>query len=277
MNGGKDALLGEAAIEMEFHVAGAFELLEDDLVHAALGVDEGGGDDGEGAAFLDIAGGAEEFFGPCEGLGLDAAGHDAALAGLDGVVAASEAGDAVEKDDDVTAKLDETAGALADELGDLDVTGRDSSKVEENISASVERRRSVTSSGRSSTRRRMTWLWGSRRGCLGDLLEEDGLAVRGGATIRARWPRPSGVIEIDGAGNDGAGDGVLQDDALSVGEGGGKGVEGLGMVQVWGGMPSMEWISSRARNFSRSRAQRRRPMIRWPVWRPKRRTRPEGT
>ena len=42
------------------HVAGALELLEDDLVHARAGVDQRGGDDGQRAALLDVARRAEE-------------------------------------------------------------------------------------------------------------------------------------------------------------------------------------------------------------------------
>ena len=37
---GNDALVGELPIEVDFHVAGALELLEDDVVHARAGVDE---------------------------------------------------------------------------------------------------------------------------------------------------------------------------------------------------------------------------------------------
>src|SRR5688500_3799621 len=47
-----DALLVHAAVEVDLHVAGALELLVDHVVHAAAGVDERGGDDGERAAFL---------------------------------------------------------------------------------------------------------------------------------------------------------------------------------------------------------------------------------
>ena len=33
VDGGEDALVGECAVELELHVAGAFELFEDDFVH----------------------------------------------------------------------------------------------------------------------------------------------------------------------------------------------------------------------------------------------------
>ena len=76
VDGGIDAPVGEAAVEDELHVARALELFEDDLVHAGAGIDQGGGDDGERAAFFDIAGGAEEAFGFMQGVCVDAAGQD---------------------------------------------------------------------------------------------------------------------------------------------------------------------------------------------------------
>src|SRR6267142_2201794 len=39
VDGGEDALIREPAVEVDFHVAGALELLEDDIVHAAAGID----------------------------------------------------------------------------------------------------------------------------------------------------------------------------------------------------------------------------------------------
>ena len=62
VNGRKDAFFHQAAVEVELHVSGAFEFLENELVHAALGIDEGGGEDGEAAVILGVAGGAEKPF-----------------------------------------------------------------------------------------------------------------------------------------------------------------------------------------------------------------------
>ena len=73
VDGRVDPPLGEAPVEPELHVPGALELLEDHLVHAAAGLDEGGGEDGEAAALLDVAGGAEELLGRVERAGVDAA------------------------------------------------------------------------------------------------------------------------------------------------------------------------------------------------------------
>src|SRR5437870_9434093 len=36
----KNALIGKSPVEIDFHVAGALELFEDDVVHAAAGIDQ---------------------------------------------------------------------------------------------------------------------------------------------------------------------------------------------------------------------------------------------
>src|SRR5687768_4749104 len=97
----EDALVGDLAVEHDLGIAGALELLEDDFVHLRSGVDQGGGDDRQRAAFLDVAGGAEETLRPLQRIGVDAAGQDLARARHHGVVGASQAGDRIEQDDDV--------------------------------------------------------------------------------------------------------------------------------------------------------------------------------
>src|SRR5258706_4176128 len=52
---GENALLVHSAVEVDFHVAGSLELLIDHVVHPGTRVDERGGQDGERAAFLDVA------------------------------------------------------------------------------------------------------------------------------------------------------------------------------------------------------------------------------
>ncbi len=89
----EDALVGNLAVEDDFRVTGALELFEDDLVHAAAGVDQGGGDDRERAALLDVARRAEEALGALQGVGVDTAGQHLAGARHDRVVGAAEAGD----------------------------------------------------------------------------------------------------------------------------------------------------------------------------------------
>src|SRR5207244_11453800 len=61
IDGREHPLVHQAAVEMDLHVARALELLEDHLVHPAPRIDQRGADDGEAAAVLDVAGGAEEL------------------------------------------------------------------------------------------------------------------------------------------------------------------------------------------------------------------------
>ena len=107
---------------MDLHVSGALVFLEDEVVHAALRLDERGGENGEAATFLEVARRTEEFLGLRKRLGIDAAAHRAAaFVRLEVVVAAGEAGDAVEQDHDILAGLDEALRALGDELRDENV------------------------------------------------------------------------------------------------------------------------------------------------------------
>src|SRR5580765_732038 len=50
----KDALVHQPAVEVNLHVAGSLELLEDDVVHPAAGIDDGGGHDRQRAALFDV-------------------------------------------------------------------------------------------------------------------------------------------------------------------------------------------------------------------------------
>jgi len=62
----EDTLVHQAAIEVDFHVAGALEFLEDHVVHAAAGVNEGRGNDCERATLLDVSRGGENRRGRCK-------------------------------------------------------------------------------------------------------------------------------------------------------------------------------------------------------------------
>src|SRR5690242_14500601 len=63
VDGREHAALGDAAVHVDLGVAGALELLIDHVIHARAGLHQRGGDDGEGAALLDVARGAEETLG----------------------------------------------------------------------------------------------------------------------------------------------------------------------------------------------------------------------
>src|ERR1035437_7784255 len=98
-----DPPLGQSPVEPELHVAGALELLENDLVHFGAGLHQGGGQDGERPALFDVAGRPEELLRWVQGTRVDATGHDPAGRGLGQVVGPGQSGDAVENDHDVPA------------------------------------------------------------------------------------------------------------------------------------------------------------------------------
>src|SRR5881628_570024 len=96
---GEGATLGDAPVEDHFHVARALELLEDHLVHTGAGVDQRGGENGERAAALDVARGAEEALGFLQRVRVHTARQDLARVRHHHVVSAAQAGDRVEQDD----------------------------------------------------------------------------------------------------------------------------------------------------------------------------------
>jgi hypothetical protein len=118
---GKMRLSDELAVEVDFHVARALELLEDDVVHARAGVDQRRRDDRERAALLDVARRAEEALRPLQRVRVDAARQHLARRRHHGVVGARETRDRVEQDHDVALVLDEALGLLDHHLGHLHV------------------------------------------------------------------------------------------------------------------------------------------------------------
>src|SRR5207249_12116507 len=102
-------------------VAGALELLEDDVVHPAAGVDDGRGHDRERAALLDVPRRREEAPRTLQRVGVETARQDLARRRDDGVVGAREARERVEQDHDIPLVLDQPLGLLDHHVGDLDV------------------------------------------------------------------------------------------------------------------------------------------------------------
>src|SRR5437762_423952 len=96
MNRRVKPFLLQRTVEMQLHVAGAFEFFENQLVHSAAGFGQRGGKNSEAAAFFDIAGGSKKFLGLSQRLGFDAARHGPSLARLQTVIATRETGEAVE-------------------------------------------------------------------------------------------------------------------------------------------------------------------------------------
>ena len=91
------------------------------VVHAAAGVDQGGADDGQRAAFFERAGRGEQLLGDVHRLDVDAAAHRAAGVADPLVERAGQAGDRVEQQEHVLAHFGEPLAALDDELRQADV------------------------------------------------------------------------------------------------------------------------------------------------------------
>ena len=82
----EDAFVGKVAVQLEFHIAGSLEFLEDDVVHLGAGFREGRGQDGEGTASFNVTGGTEETLGLLQGIGIHTTGENLAGSRLYGVV-----------------------------------------------------------------------------------------------------------------------------------------------------------------------------------------------
>ena len=120
VNRGINAALGQLAVQADLHVAGAFEFLENHVIQTAFRFHKGGREDGQRAAFLDISRRAEKLARLLQRHRTDAARADRAALHRR-IVAAGEAGEAVQQEDHVLALLDEPLGPLDDEIRDLRV------------------------------------------------------------------------------------------------------------------------------------------------------------
>ncbi len=64
IDGGKRPFISQFPVEHDFHIASAFEFFKNYVIHTASGIHQGGSDDGQTAAFLQIPRGAKKPFGP---------------------------------------------------------------------------------------------------------------------------------------------------------------------------------------------------------------------
>src|SRR5690554_538848 len=101
-----DPSVNKSSVKVQFAVSGTLELFEDDLVHSASGVDKGGSDDRQRAAFLYGAGSAEESLGALKRAGVDATGKNLSAVRGGGIVRACQAGDAVEQNHHILTVFD---------------------------------------------------------------------------------------------------------------------------------------------------------------------------
>src|SRR5690606_6469323 len=123
VDGRVDPLLGRLAVQVQFHVTGALEFFVDHLVHLGAGIDQGGGDDGQAAAFLYIPRRTEETLGALQGVGVDTTGQHLAGGGDDGVVGTRQTGDGVQQDHHVFLVFHQTLGLFQHHFRHLHVTG----------------------------------------------------------------------------------------------------------------------------------------------------------
>jgi hypothetical protein len=106
------SLFRHAAIKMQLHIARSLELLINEIVHTAAGIDEAGGDDGQAASLLGIAGSAEKAFRRVKRNGIDTAGKRPAAGRHCEVVRPGQTGNAVQQDNDILADFDKPLGAV---------------------------------------------------------------------------------------------------------------------------------------------------------------------
>src|ERR1700691_3079006 len=121
IDGGEHALVDQAAVEIDFHVAGTFELFEDDVVHAAAGIDQRGSDDGERATLFDVSRGSEKAARALQSISVDTTGKNFTGRRRNGVVSAAETGERVEQNHNVALVFHQPLGFFEDHLRDLNV------------------------------------------------------------------------------------------------------------------------------------------------------------
>ncbi len=80
---------------MDLHIAGALELLKDDFVHSASGIDQGRRDDRQASAIFDIARGSEKFLRLMQRIRIDTAGKYLTARRNHRIVCARQAGNAI--------------------------------------------------------------------------------------------------------------------------------------------------------------------------------------
>ncbi len=192
---GKMRLSATLPVEDDFRVAGALELFEDDFVHTATGVDQSRCDDRQRSAFFDVAGRAEEALRTLQSVCVDTARSVPCPMRNDRVVGAAETGDGVEQDHHIATVFHEALGLFDHHLGDL---GRGASPARRRSRDTTSPLTSAAMSGLPPAARRQEDDQVAFRMVRRDRTarcsgESTVLPVRGGATIRPRWPLPSGA------------------------------------------------------------------------------------
>ena len=87
----EDAFVRQLAVELKFHIACAFKLFENHLIHLGAGFGKSRCDDGERATVLDVTCCSEEAFGLLQSVGIDTTGEDFSRGGSYRIISASKA------------------------------------------------------------------------------------------------------------------------------------------------------------------------------------------
>ena len=88
----ENPLIHQPTVQMDLHVARAFEFFENDFIHSATGIDQRRGDNGQTAAIFDVARRAEKLLRFMQRVGIDAAGKNLSARRHDRVIGARQAG-----------------------------------------------------------------------------------------------------------------------------------------------------------------------------------------
>ena len=120
----ENALLLQFSIQVKLHVAGALEFFENDVVHAAAGLDERRRQNGDGPAFFDVAGRPEELLRLVQRRRIQTAGQRAAAGGLHQVVRPGQTRNGIHQNNNVLAVLHQPLRARQHHLRHLHVVGR---------------------------------------------------------------------------------------------------------------------------------------------------------
>ena len=118
---GPDPPVRKLAVEHQFHVSRTLELLENEFVHPAAGVDQGRRHDRQRPPFLEHAGRGEQLLGDVERLDIDTARHRAARVADPLVEGPGHAGDRVHQQEHVLARLGHPLAAFDHQLRQPDV------------------------------------------------------------------------------------------------------------------------------------------------------------
>ncbi len=76
IDGGEHALVDQAAVEIDFHITRSLKFFDNDVVHAAAGIDKGCGDDGKRATLFDVLRGGEKAARALQSVSVNTAGKN---------------------------------------------------------------------------------------------------------------------------------------------------------------------------------------------------------